>query len=234
MRPPTPDSADLPNATSEATPLVVAQPVPLFDVVACDNGDASPLVVAGHAMGAEVRPHASVEAWFERLAPGVAKAEPADVAVLLASGERHASLRWIARACALAPETRVVAALTDFALEHVVAVVNQGARGLVTLPAVPERIQQGLRYIAEPAVRRQADRRAIARHRSALATLTPAEQDVLDGMLTGLANKQIAQRLSIGLRTVELRRSKIMRKMGARSLSQLISHVCAARDASLS
>nr|WP_261361776.1 LuxR C-terminal-related transcriptional regulator [Aeoliella straminimaris] len=56
--------------------------------------------------------------------------------------------------------------------------------------------------------------------------LTPAENEVVEAMLDGLANKQIAQRLSIGLRTVELRRSKIMRKMQAKSVAELVKFIC--------
>jgi FixJ family two-component response regulator len=61
-----------------------------------------------------------------------------------------------------------------------------------------------------------------------LGSLTRAEKQVLDAMLEGMANKQIAQLLQIGLRTVELRRSKIMRKMEAKSLAELVRLVCEA------
>ncbi|MEN1682218.1 MAG: LuxR C-terminal-related transcriptional regulator [Planctomycetota bacterium] len=71
-----------------------------------------------------------------------------------------------------------------------------------------------------------AERAALRQH---LAQLTPAEEEVLDSMLDGMANKQIAQKLEIGLRTVELRRSKIMRKMQAQSLAQLVKFVCIAK-----
>ncbi len=56
-------------------------------------------------------------------------------------------------------------------------------------------------------------------------TLTNPELEVLRKMLAGYANKQIAQMLGIGLRTVELRRSKIMRKMQAKNISQLVYFV---------
>ncbi|MEM6798031.1 MAG: LuxR C-terminal-related transcriptional regulator [Planctomycetota bacterium] len=64
---------------------------------------------------------------------------------------------------------------------------------------------------------------------SRMKRLTDAEDEVLEAMLAGLANKQIAQSLQIGLRTVELRRSKIMRKMQAKSLAELVKFVCIAR-----
>jgi two-component system response regulator FixJ len=55
-----------------------------------------------------------------------------------------------------------------------------------------------------------------------LTTLTPDEIAVMRKMLEGLPNKRIASDLDIGLRTVELRRSNIMKKMGAGSLAELV------------
>ncbi len=55
-----------------------------------------------------------------------------------------------------------------------------------------------------------------------LGTLTDDEQAVLSKILEGTPNKLIARDLDIGLRTVELRRAKVMKKMGAESLAELI------------
>ena len=52
--------------------------------------------------------------------------------------------------------------------------------------------------------------------------LTPREREVLLGLLAGLPNKSIAYDLAISPRTVEVHRARIMDKMGARSLSELI------------
>ena len=54
------------------------------------------------------------------------------------------------------------------------------------------------------------------------ATLTPAEVQVLDRLIAGKANKAIAAELDLGLRTVELRRATIMKKMDANSLAELV------------
>jgi DNA-binding NarL/FixJ family response regulator len=52
--------------------------------------------------------------------------------------------------------------------------------------------------------------------------LTWNERSVLRLLLDGHANKSIARDLGMGLRTVELRRSTIMKKLGARNLAELV------------
>jgi two-component system response regulator FixJ len=55
-----------------------------------------------------------------------------------------------------------------------------------------------------------------------LSELSPRERDVLKGLLSGLPNKSIAYDLGISPRTVEIHRARVMEKMHARSLSELI------------
>ncbi|HEY1257827.1 MAG TPA: response regulator FixJ [Stellaceae bacterium] len=57
---------------------------------------------------------------------------------------------------------------------------------------------------------------------SKLGLLSPREREVLDGLLAGLPNKSIAYDLGISPRTVEIHRARVMDKMGARSLSELV------------
>ena len=61
-----------------------------------------------------------------------------------------------------------------------------------------------------------------------LALLSPRELQVLEGLLAGLPNKTIAYDLKISPRTVEIHRARVMDKMGARSLSELIRLALAA------
>lgn len=61
-----------------------------------------------------------------------------------------------------------------------------------------------------------------------LSALTPREQDVLQGLVDGKPNKIIAFDLSISPRTVEIHRARVMEKMRADSLSQLVRLALAA------
>lgn len=58
--------------------------------------------------------------------------------------------------------------------------------------------------------------------RARLDSLSTREQQVLDGLVAGQANKVIAYDLGISPRTVEVYRANVMTKMEARSLSELV------------
>ncbi len=55
-----------------------------------------------------------------------------------------------------------------------------------------------------------------------IARLTPREREILVMVAAGLANKEVAARLRISQRTVENHRARVMQKMKARSLADLV------------
>jgi FixJ family two-component response regulator len=55
-----------------------------------------------------------------------------------------------------------------------------------------------------------------------LATLTQREQEVLERVVVGLLNKQIAFDLGIGEKTIKVHRSRMMHKMGVRTAVELV------------
>ena len=61
-----------------------------------------------------------------------------------------------------------------------------------------------------------------------VSTLTPRELEVLQGLIEGLRNKQIAYNMNISIRTVELHRVHVMDKLEAKSLSDVIKIAIAA------
>ena len=65
------------------------------------------------------------------------------------------------------------------------------------------------------------DEEAQARFRSREATLTPREREVLGHVIHGIYNKNIADRIGLSIKTVELYRARGMAKMQARSVAEL-------------
>jgi FixJ family two-component response regulator len=55
-----------------------------------------------------------------------------------------------------------------------------------------------------------------------LATLTPREREVMDHVVAGELNKQIAAALGTGEQNIKLHRAHVMKKMGVQSLADLV------------
>lgn len=60
------------------------------------------------------------------------------------------------------------------------------------------------------------------RIRQCFETLTPRERQVLDLVVAGLANKRIGSELGTSEKTIKVHRSRVMQKMGATSLPDLV------------
>jgi two-component system response regulator FixJ len=72
---------------------------------------------------------------------------------------------------------------------------------------------------AEPAAKTEAVTQDIL---ARVASLSPRERQVMDGLMAGLSNKLIAREYDISPRTIEVYRANVMTKMGANSLSELV------------
>lgn len=66
-------------------------------------------------------------------------------------------------------------------------------------------------------------------YRQRFASLTSRERQVLEGLLNGETNKQIARRIGISHKTVELHRARLMSKFQARNLTHLVLMVTSRR-----
>jgi len=82
-----------------------------------------------------------------------------------------------------------------------------------------------LAAIEQAVARTLADRRRQARQteiQKRIATLTPREAAVFALVVTGMLNKQIGSELGIGEKTVKVHRGRVMEKMQAGSLADLV------------
>ena len=65
----------------------------------------------------------------------------------------------------------------------------------------------------------------LVRVRSAVSTLTPREREVLRHVVAGKRNKQIAAELGTTEKTIKVHRARVMEKMGAGSIAELVHRV---------
>lgn len=81
-----------------------------------------------------------------------------------------------------------------------------------------DRIHEALAFDAEERCRQTQRDEAATR----MALLSPREREVLERVVAGQYNKVIAAELDISISTVEIHRKRVMKKLGAESLSDLI------------
>lgn len=103
-----------------------------------------------------------------------------------------------------------------------VRAMRAGARDFFEKPYDVNALVERVRECAEAHKSGHArirDRQQAAR---LLAQLTSREREVLELLVLGKANKAVAHELGISARTVEVHRARIMEKLGARSLSEVV------------
>jgi len=97
--------------------------------------------------------------------------------------------------------------------------------GAVEFLPKPFRDQDMLDAVQQ-ALERDRERRernsGLARLKSSFDTLTPREQEVMGLVTAGLMNKQVAGEIGVSEITAKVHRGNIMRKMGAKSLAELV------------
>jgi len=103
-----------------------------------------------------------------------------------------------------------------------VRAMKVGAVDFIEKPFAAEAILAGLEAALARLAATGGDDPLTATAAARLALFSPREREVLQGLLAGLPNKSIAYDLAISPRTVEIHRARVMDKMGARSLSELI------------
>jgi two-component system, LuxR family, response regulator FixJ len=118
------------------------------------------------------------------------------------------------------PPVLVVTTNADIPLA--VMAMREGAIAFLEKPGQDEDLWNAIVHALEVEETQYTQRRQLAEAHDRLESLSEDELEVFRRLLAGHANKRIAADLDIGLRTVELRRSNIMKKMQATSLPDLV------------
>ncbi|WEK48795.1 MAG: response regulator FixJ [Candidatus Kaistia colombiensis] len=114
----------------------------------------------------------------------------------------------------------VITGHADIALA--VEAMKSGAVDFMEKPFDDEAMLRAVRTALARQGKAREEGREKADIRQRLAALTNREQQVLEGLVAGHANKRIAHDLDISPRTVEIYRAHVMTKMDAASLSELV------------
>jgi len=102
-----------------------------------------------------------------------------------------------------------------------VRAMKAGAVDFLTKPVEAEALVGAVRAALARGAARAAEERARAELGARLAELTPREREVLEHVLAGRLNKQIAAALGIGEHTVKVHRGRAMEKLALDSVAEL-------------
>ncbi len=103
-----------------------------------------------------------------------------------------------------------------------VQAMKGGAADFLTKPVDDEVLLAAVRRAVEADRAGRASRRERTEIRERLASLTPREREVMEGVVAGRLNKQIAADLGIAEKTVKVHRGRVMEKMAASSIAELV------------
>jgi FixJ family two-component response regulator len=103
-----------------------------------------------------------------------------------------------------------------------VKAMKAGAADFLTKPFRQQEMLDAVTAAIERDRTRRLDEKIVANARALFETLTPREREILALVAAGLMNKQIAAEIGIAEITVKIHRGHIMKKMGTRSLADLV------------
>ncbi len=156
----------------------------------------------------------------ELLAERTAAGPACVVAELPRRGEHN--LPWVKRLRRRAGGLPVIVIATEADVPTAVGAMKLGVFDFLEkkCPAkqLKEAVREALRWDTE-------NRRRIARIHGArrrLAALTPGQRAVLDLLVAGKGNREIAAELRLSVRAIEVRRAKVMKVTRAQSLAELV------------
>ena len=103
-----------------------------------------------------------------------------------------------------------------------VQAMKRGAADFLTKPVNDDDLLKAVRAaIDKDRIARRA-RAEVAEIQQRLATLTPREREVLEHVISGQMNKQTAAELGTAEKTIKVHRARVMEKMKAQSLIELV------------
>jgi two-component system response regulator FixJ len=107
-------------------------------------------------------------------------------------------------------------------VEMAVSAIKLGAFDFIEKPFDEARLLDSIRDAVARRSKNKDEAPDISDLRSKFDSLTERQRQVMELAATGLSNKEIATRLGISPRTVEIHRAWMMERMGARNIAELV------------
>jgi FixJ family two-component response regulator len=104
-----------------------------------------------------------------------------------------------------------------------VQAMRAGAVDFLTKPVEATKLLGAIHAALDLDRARRSQLSAIRDVHALLAALTPRESEVLQEIISGRMNKQIAHRLGAAEKTIKVHRGRVMQKMGVRSVAELVT-----------
>jgi DNA-binding NarL/FixJ family response regulator len=112
--------------------------------------------------------------------------------------------------------------------EYFMAAIREGANGYLLKDSPSEEVISAIRLVSkgESVIPPSMTKKLLSLHHTNSKeednSLTPREMEVLLGLVEGLSNKEIADRLFISDKTVKIHMSNIFKKLNVKSRSQAL------------
>ena len=179
------------------------------------------------SVGHKVRTYGSAQAFFDAYDPHQPGCLVLDVRMPGASGiEMQEHLRNTGA------EIPIIVITGHADVATAVRAMKAGAVDFIEKPFSDQLLLDHIHRCIERDVERRAEGARSQEVIGRRAQLTPRQRRVMDLVAGGLSNRVIAENLGISLKTVEAHRAKVMEKMRARSVAELVklAAVCEARE----
>jgi two-component system response regulator FixJ len=107
-------------------------------------------------------------------------------------------------------------------VDMAVKAIKMGAFEFLEKPFDESRLAESIRLAGSQAAEKSREAAHVNELKARRDELSERQREVYDLAVLGLSNKQIAERLGISFRTVEIHRAWMMSRMGARNLAELV------------